>query len=313
MELLSIGYTDKKNFLKDLEKDILETNNLELIYTIYVEIADVDIDVYAKAIIDSKDPKYNYLLAKDLSKVKLVIGDKKVLLRQKYLGLCEKNVLDSKNLEYNYLFAKDIDKADESLHAKIILDSKDPKYNYLFAKDIRNSDIEAHEKVVLDSKNPEYNYLFATTIDSADVEAHRKVVIDSQHPEYNYLFYEYDYDFDHKDVIYESRNPKYNYFLWEKYHDEFSLLLVRESQDLEYNTEIASNGWGKHRLPSKKIVLNSRRLEYICKLFTYNTFGCDSLGKFRKIGIKSKDPKYNYELVKYICQNYLDINQYILR
>ena len=90
MELLSISPMDKSAFLKESEKDILETNNLELIYTICTEIPKADIDVYAKAIIDSKNAKYNYLLAKDFSNYNFGETMYGYELYNKYFGLCEK-------------------------------------------------------------------------------------------------------------------------------------------------------------------------------------------------------------------------------
>ena len=158
-----------------LEEIICEKCSSKQIYLIAeLGLKSTNIKKLGQAVIDSKDPKYNYLFAKNINKADIKAH--------------EQAVIDSKDPEYNYYFASDINSSDINAHGQIVIDSKNLEYNYYFARDVVGADVKAHGQVVLESKNPEYNYYFARDVVGADVKAHGQVVLESKNPTFIFWF-----------------------------------------------------------------------------------------------------------------------------
>ncbi len=145
------------------EEIICEKCTAEQIYRIAnLGLKSTNIKKLANAIIARKDPKYNYMFAKDIPGADIRAH--------------AQAIIESKDSEYNYMFAKDIPGADIKAHAQAIIESKDPLYNYKFAKDIPGADIKAHAQAIIESKDPLYNYMLAKDIPGADILAHAQVI-----------------------------------------------------------------------------------------------------------------------------------------
>ena len=60
-----LNYPDGE-ILKKYEASILQLRNLELLHFFAINIIGADIKQYGQVILESKDPKYNYLFARDV-------------------------------------------------------------------------------------------------------------------------------------------------------------------------------------------------------------------------------------------------------
>ena len=265
---------DEKEFLKTLEKDILATNNVDLFFRLLLGDWSRHIykKAYEKAIIESKDPKYNYLFAQRF------YWDEEV----------ENAVLESKNPENSYLFAKDISGSNKKAHAKVVLESKNPEYNYLFARDISVARKRAHARVVLESKNPKYNYLYMIDVPGANEKAHSKVILESKDPEYNCKAALYMYGkekrsiFTHKEtdkhvqVVLDSKDLIANFKLTTSLSFitvPKSIQIIIDSKDLEYNYQMALKK-RKFLSEHEQVILDAKNINYIYK-FVKHVEGAD--------------------------------------
>ena len=124
-----------------------------------------------RIVLESKNPKINYLFARNVKGADIKAH--------------EQVVLESKDAWINYLFADDIKGADIKSHEQVILENKNPEYNYRFAAYVEGANIKAHEQVVLESKDAKYSYEFAQYFpDVADIKSHGIVIINSGSKKY---------------------------------------------------------------------------------------------------------------------------------
>ena len=113
-------------------------------------IKNANIKEHEKVVLESKDPKYNYMFA---------LGIKDANIKEH-----EKVILESKDLEYNYKFAKTIIGAYVLAHSKILLENNYELYNenkknideidkILYKNMKMDSDIKKIDKLLLTLQN----------------------------------------------------------------------------------------------------------------------------------------------------------------
>ena len=119
---------------KGLENVVINSNNLKII-TQYANVPDANKDELALKILESKNPKWNYLFVRD------VYGCDK--------GKHGKVIMESLNPEYNYKFAKNIKGVDVIGCGDAVVKSEDVLYNYLFARNIKEANAIVHRDLLL--------------------------------------------------------------------------------------------------------------------------------------------------------------------
>lgn len=252
----------------------------------------LDVSKNVKAILDSKDPEFNYMLSKKVKKHINYIDGLSDIERRYYslskddeeqiLDMCRDNIIKGNDMKYVYLFAKDV--SNENL-AEIVLNSKDGKYIYLFARDIRGADKQKHYRRVLESDNIEYIYHIAEELSNIsdskkinnifrgknmdiDVSDYLNYILNSKNPEYNYLVALNIKGCDkkaHLDTVIKSFNPKYNYLAALNIGDADLLrheIAVLMSDDLEYNYLFVKNIKGADIKAHEKVILAFEDAEY---------------------------------------------------
>lgn len=137
-----------KQTKKEIEANVLGLNDSEISYVFAKVVRYADIKSHAKIVIESKNPKWNYLFVLNIE------GTNKFAHT--------KVVIESKDPKYNQQFARDVEGADIEKHAEVLLRSRDILCNYAFAKDIKGADVKAHQRVILESKDHDFIVKFTS-------------------------------------------------------------------------------------------------------------------------------------------------------
>lgn len=101
-----------------VQNKLIELNDVELSYRfciLFSEFKSLNIKEHEKIVLDSKNPWYNYLFAKNIKGADILAHGKVII--------------DSKNPWYNYMFAKNIKGSDIFLHCQVIIDNMPLKHS----------------------------------------------------------------------------------------------------------------------------------------------------------------------------------------
>ena len=159
------------NFKKHA-KIVIDGDNVNYIYQLAIHYSDKlsknDLNIALHKIADSKNPEYNFMIAK------------------KYLN-CDENIkaiIESANAEYCYKTALEIKNDYMDQLEDVVIKSGNAEFNYLYALNIKGCNVDKHLSVIIESKDPKYNYLAIQNIEGAPVEEHMNVVLESGDFEY---------------------------------------------------------------------------------------------------------------------------------
>ena len=150
-------------YINQTLRKVMQSKNLYHIYRVAYELQDLyPTQNLLDNILQSKDPRYNWLCAKNIKDVDRTAH-------------CQE-VVASRDSYYNYCCARDVESADIQAHGQVIIDNKNPRLNYMYARDIKGANMLRHGQVLLESKHPKWNFEFAKNVKGADKYAHGTVV-----------------------------------------------------------------------------------------------------------------------------------------
>ena len=157
------GHKISKVFFKIAMELAKKENSAELAYELALIVENgknKDIEnkraELCKVVVNSQNPKFAYLYARDIPKADI--------------QSLQKVVEVSKNAEYATEFAADIYGIDITNLQQVVLESKEPNFAYRFAKYVENCDVKSLENIVAKSKDIELIQKFVNDIEGANVK-----------------------------------------------------------------------------------------------------------------------------------------------